>query len=96
MGRRQWKVKLSIVTSQPWIKGRDATQKEIDKLMTDKGFEKLNDTRFYHPGEGILVHDMKPRNVKFSTAGNVHPIDPVIQRVTPAFADFMRSYHVQS
>lgn len=84
--------KLSIVTSQPLIKGRDATHEEIDRFMADKGFEKLRKGAFYHKDEGVLVHDMFPKNVKVSESGMVHPIDPLIQRATPEHAAYVRDH----
>jgi hypothetical protein len=87
--------KLSIITSQPAIKGRDAVQAEIDGLMTDKGFERIGLGTYYHAGEGLLVHDLLPKNVKVGKQdGMVQPIDPVIQRVTPEFAEFLRQHPI--
>jgi hypothetical protein len=86
--------KLSIVTSQPFIKGRDATQPEIDLFMREKGFEKIGEGTFYHSGEGLLVHDLLPKNAKMSQSGRVHPIDPVIQRVTPEFAHDLKMHPI--
>jgi hypothetical protein len=81
---------LSIVTSQPFIRGNDPTQREIDAMIIKKGFEKLGEGMFYHSGEGVLIHDLFPRNAKTDSDGFIHAIDPVIQRVTPAFADYFR------
>jgi hypothetical protein len=75
----------SIVTSQPFIRGRDATPQEIDSYMRDKGFEKLGEGAYHHAGQGLLIHDLHSRNVKTDQAGIVHPIDPIIQRVYPHF-----------
>jgi Serine/Threonine/Tyrosine Kinase found in polyvalent proteins len=82
--------KLSIVTSQPHIKGRAATPPEIDATMKSKGFEKLAPGAYYHAGERILVHDMHPRNAVFSE-GVAVPIDPAIQHATPEFAAFLKA-----
>jgi hypothetical protein len=81
---------LSIVTSQPFIRGRDAKQVEIDNMMRGKGFERIGLGAFYHPGDGLLIHDLVPKNVKVSDAGYIHAIDPVIQRITPGFADYLK------
>jgi hypothetical protein len=59
-------------------------------MMRDKGFERLGEGMYYHATEGLLVHDLVPKNVKVSESGYVHAIDPVIQRVTPEFADYFR------
>lgn len=40
-------------------------------------------------GCGLLIYDLFPRNVVRSGDGTLYPIDPVIQRVTPDFADFL-------
>lgn len=89
--------KLSIVTSQPFIKGRDAAAQEIDSYMSRKGFEKIGDGAFYHAEEGLYVHDILPKNAKLDVNGMVQPIDPVIQRVTREFVDFLRThfYHLR-
>jgi len=86
--------KLSIVTSQPFIKGRGATASEIDRFMREKGFEKIGEGTFHHLGEGLLVHDLAPKNAKVSESGIIHPIDPVIQRVTPEFAHDLKMHPI--
>ena len=84
--------KLSIVTSQPMIKGRDASQDEIDSYMAGKGFRKIGPSAYHSEGENILVHDLVPKNAKVGASGIVHPIDPAIQRVTPDFASDLEKY----
>jgi hypothetical protein len=42
------------------------------------------------PMKGLLVYDLVPKNAKKDAAGHILLIDPVIQRVLPDFADFMR------
>jgi hypothetical protein len=87
--------KLSIVTSQPFIEGRDATSAEIDDYMVKKGFEKIGHGTYYHPGEQLLVHDLVSKNAKVSEiTGRVRPIDPVIQRVTPEFAHDLKAHPI--
>ena len=81
---------LSIVTSQPFVNGRDAEQSEIDAMMLEMNFERIGEGMYYHAGEGLLVHDLVPKNVKVVADGCVLPIDPVIQRITPDFADYFR------
>ena len=78
--------KLSIVTSQPFIRGRDATAGEIDSMMAGKGYEKIGEGTYHHAEKGLLVHDLVPKNAKVSERGIVHAIDPIIQRVKPDFA----------
>ena len=65
---------------------------ELDKLMEGKGCEKLTDGAYYIASDGLLIFDLIPRNAIKSTDGHIYPIDPVIQRITPDFAQFLREY----
>ena len=82
--------KPMIVTSQPAIKGEHPTPAALDELMLTKGYEKLADGAYYDAGAGLLVFDLFPRNAIRAQDGHIYPIDPVIQRVTPDFAQFLR------
>lgn len=79
-----------ITTSQPAIKGGSPTQAVLDELMLAKGYEKLADGAHYDERAGLLVFDLFPRNAIQAANGNVYPIDPVIQRITPDFGQFLR------
>jgi hypothetical protein len=81
---------LRVVTSQPFIRGRDATDAEIRAFMVQGGFDPIGPGAFHHRAYGVLADDLFPRNAKVSLGGVVLPIDPVMQRVTPEFADFLR------
>jgi hypothetical protein len=79
-----------ILTSQPFIKGVPPTQLALDELMTSKGYEKLADGAYYDEGTGLLVFDLFPRNAIKTVDGYIYPIDPVIQRITKEFGQFLR------
>jgi len=79
-----------IITSQPFIMGVMAAAAALDELMLGKGYEKLTDGAYYSEGEGLLVFDLLPRNAILATDGQIYPIDPVIQRITPDFGQFLR------
>ena len=81
-----------IVTSQPFIKGVAPTQKALDELMTDKGYEKLTDGAYYDEHIGLLMFDLFPRNAIQTASGIIFPIDPVIQRIAPEFGQFLREH----
>lgn len=95
--RLEWIVNVSgcpvIVTSQPALVGREAEKAEIVELMHRKRYEMLAEGAFYD-GNGLLVFDLFPRNViqVGQSTEEIYPIDPVIQRVTPEFADFLRGH----
>lgn len=80
-----------IITSQPAIHGRPASSRLIDDLMAKLQFEKLTEGAFYD-GDGLLVFDLFPRNVIEVEDGHVFPIDPVMQRITPEFGQFLREH----
>ncbi|MEP6673086.1 MAG: DUF935 family protein [Chthoniobacter sp.] len=86
--------KLSIVTSQPFVKGVPTVPTEIDGYMATKGFERLGVGMYYHADEGLLVHDMVERNVIKDAHGIIHPIDPAIQRVSPDFVHFLKHHWI--
>jgi hypothetical protein len=79
-----------IITSQPAIKGNAPTQTALDELMLAKGYEKLADGAYYDEQAGLLVFDLFPRNAIQTTDGHIYPIDPVIQRITQDFGQFLR------
>ena len=81
-----------IVTSQPAIKGVAPTQAALNELMAGKGFERLADGAYYDEGVGLLIFDLFPRNAIQAANGVIFPIDPVIQRVTPEFGQFLREH----
>jgi hypothetical protein len=58
--------------------------------MAGKSYEKLTDGAYYDEPAGLLVFDLFPRNAIQSANGVVYPIDPVIQRITPDFGQFLR------
>jgi hypothetical protein len=80
-----------IVTSQPAIKGTAPSQAALDELMTGKGYEKLSDGAYYDEPNGLLIFDLFPRNAIQAADGRIYPIDPVIQRITPDFGQFLRA-----
>ena len=81
-----------IITSQPFIKGVAATAAALDDLMLGKGYEKLTDGAYYYERAGLLVFDLIPRNAILAADGHIYPIDPVIQRITPEFGQFLREH----
>ena len=81
-----------IITSQPAIKGHAPTQVALDELMTGKGYEKLANGAYYDEPKGLLIFDLFPRNAIQAADGHIYPIDPVIQRITPDFGQFLRDH----
>ena len=80
-----------IRSSQPAIKGTPPTQAALDEMMVGKGYEKLANGAYYDERAGLLVFDLFPRNAIQAANGVVYPIDPVIQRITVEFGEFLRA-----
>ncbi len=81
-----------IITSQPFISGSHPSQEHIDEMMIEHGFEKIIAGAFYDRDEGLLVFDLFPKNAKTNAAGVICPFDPVVQRITSEFAEFLRDF----
>lgn len=77
--------KLRVVTSQPVVRGREATPDEATAKMEQLGFTPLQmDGKqvWYHP-DGILAFDGHERNFTVTTDGNVVPIDVNLVELSP-------------
>lgn len=71
--------KFKFVTSQPYITGRYATPAEIEEMMTDKGFARIDSETFENAE--YVVRDLAPRNVIFNTeSGQAFTVDANISR----------------
>jgi hypothetical protein len=79
-----------IVTSQPALIGKHPPQPALDEFMRAKGYERLAEGAYYDAKLGLLVFDLFPRNAIQAADGQIYPFDPVIQRIAPDFADFLR------
>lgn len=87
-----WNAKPIIVTSQPFISGEYADQESLDNMMLEHGFEKLISGAYYDSDESLLMFDLFPKNAKIDANGIICPFDPVVQRIAPDFADFLRHF----
>lgn len=58
--------------------------------MVEKGYEKLTDGAYYDEPTGLLIFDLFPRNAIQGANGVIYPIDPVVQRISVDFGQFLR------
>ena len=79
-----------IVISQPGVRGSAPPQPAIDAMMVGMGYENLAPGAYYDEEAGLLIFDLLPRNAILLKDGRIFPIDPVIQRIDPEFAAFLR------
>ena len=87
-----WNEKPIIVISQPFISGDYADQASLDNMMQEHGFEKFISGAYYDSDDGLLVFDLFPKNSKINGNGVICPFDPVVQRISSEFADFLRKF----
>ncbi|MEZ5303513.1 MAG: hypothetical protein R3F11_23155 [Verrucomicrobiales bacterium] len=69
---------LSIVTSQPYIKGLIPERSEVDDLLAGSGFRRMQDGFWFSQERQVGIVDTKPANFIRSDDGAIHPIDVVI------------------
>lgn len=60
--------------------------------MAAKRYERLSDGAYYDEKVGLLIFDLFPRNAIQVADGTIYPIDPVIQRITSEFGQFLREH----
>jgi hypothetical protein len=77
----------ALVISQPFRKGVEPAQEEIDQTMSDTGFAKVatdQTGRGIYRGYGITVLDAGPKNwIKLDNTGMLIPIDLHIEEYRP-------------
>ena len=66
-----------IVTSQPFIAGRNATPLEIQRFMKARGFAKLCDATWFRPTDNLAIFDVGGSNLFATESGELVPIDVI-------------------
>jgi hypothetical protein len=69
-----------------------STQPALDEMMSGKGHDNLAEGAYYDERAGLLVFDLFPFNAIQAADGHIYPIDPIIQRITPDFGQFLRQH----
>ena len=68
-----------VVTSQPWVRGRKATMREITGWLEREGFVRKGARKdvnlWTHPALGVDIYDAVPANVLMDEEGNLQWID---------------------
>ena len=83
-----------VITSQPIYRGIPTPEAEIITLMTANQFKHLAPGTFYLKERGLLVFDLHPRNAIRDPKGFVHVFDPVVQRITEDFAQYIEEFPI--
>jgi hypothetical protein len=65
---------LRIVTSQRFIDPVPASAKSIREFFSNRGFQQVNESAWYHPEHRVALFDVRPANV-LEYAGELYPVD---------------------
>ncbi|MEO0414675.1 MAG: hypothetical protein AAF226_06965 [Verrucomicrobiota bacterium] len=79
-----------IVTSQPFIAGRNATPVEIRRFLAPQGFVKLCDATWYRDSDGLALFDVGGSNLFCDENGTLIPIDIIPIQPTGPLADTVK------
>jgi len=69
--------RFAIVTSQPFIAGRNATETEIRGFMEARRFVRLCEGTWFRRADGVAVFDVGGSNLFASESGELVPIDVI-------------------
>lgn len=71
---------LRVVTSQRFIEPVAASARSIQAFFSERGFEPVNESAWYHAGHQLALFDVTPPNV-LQYDGQLYPVD--IMPITP-------------
>lgn len=66
-----------IITSQPFVAGRNATQQEISAFMTQRKFTKLCHATWFRSADRLAIFDVGGSNFFAAETGELVPIDVI-------------------
>ena len=69
-----------FIISQPFIKGKQPSRKQIDDFMSGLGFSKSKLNEDWYETDFLNVTDMHTKNALVDEKGNIYVIDDVIER----------------
>jgi hypothetical protein len=80
----EWENRFCIVTTQPFIAGRNANDLEIARFMKARGFTRLCEATWFRPDDHLAIFDVGGSNLFIDEAGDLVPIDviPVVAEET--------------
>jgi len=73
----EWEGRFCIITSQPFIAGRNATSLEIAAFMKSRGFTRLCEATWFRPDDDLAVFDVGGSNLFVGESGDLVPIDVI-------------------
>lgn len=73
----EWEERFCIVTSQPFISGRNGNDLEIARFMKARGFTRLCEATWFRPDDHLAIFDVGGSNLFIDEAGDLVPIDVI-------------------
>lgn len=73
----EWEGRFCIVTSQPFIAGRNASDREIADFMEARIFGRLCEATWFRPDDHLAIFDVGGSNLFIDEAGDLVPIDVI-------------------
>lgn len=73
----EWEGRFCIVTSQPFIAGRNASEREIAGFMKARGLVRLCEATWFRPDDHLAIFDVGGSNLFIDEAGDLVPIDVI-------------------
>lgn len=73
----EWEGRFCIVTSQPFIAGRNASEREIAGFMNARGLVRLCEATWFRPDDHLAIFDVGGSNLFIDEAGDLVPIDVI-------------------
>lgn len=73
----EWEDRFCIVTSQPFIAGRNATSLEIGAFMRSRGFTHLCEATWFRADDDLAIFDVGGSNLFVGECGDLVPIDVI-------------------
>jgi len=70
----EWEDRFCIVTSQPFIAGRNAAEREIAGFMQARGFTRLCEATWFRPADDLALFDVGGSNLFIDETGALVPI----------------------
>jgi len=76
-GFSEWEDRFCIVTSQPFIAGRNASGLEIAAFMKARGFTRLCEATWFRLDDHLAIFDVGGSNLFIGESGDLVPIDVI-------------------
>lgn len=73
----EWEERFCIVTSQPFISGRNGNDLEIARFMKAHGFTRLCEATWFRHDDHLAIFDVGGSNLFIDEAGDLVPIDVI-------------------